>query len=49
MRRGAARPLKLLEYKVLSKSEVDEISELRRLRNIAVHDEVFDETVTNSV
>lgn len=40
--RGPAQPLKLLENKVLDKSETNEIRELRHLRNIAAHHEDFD-------
>ena len=40
--RGPAQPLRLLEGKVLSKHEAKQISELRRLRNLAAHDEDFD-------
>lgn len=40
--RGPAQPLRLLEGKVLSKHEAKQISELRRLRNLAAHDEDSD-------
>lgn len=40
--RGPAQPLRLLESRVLNRSETNEIRELRRLRNMAAHHEDFD-------
>lgn len=40
--RGPARPMRLLEGKVLSKEELRQISGLRRLRNMAAHHDEFD-------
>lgn len=40
--RGPVQPLRLLEGKVLTEDETKKIFELRRLRNLAAHDESFD-------